>query len=346
MKQQLLDIRGRPLPPTAFIIRHTELAQFLSCPRKWAVLSHNGLNMRPKTKNRNLRLGTIWHEALEEYYLMKKIGPVKDAIEAGRVKLEKAIKEDKDSLMESFQMTGMFTESSELDDDAELLRQMYQGYTFWANHEAIVKDVHFDVIDVERRLLVPIYTPKGKKARAMYLAVKIDAIIDYKGGMWVMEHKTAGRSTKVDDVPGLALDLQLALQAMALQHYTHRMRGIFYNVARKQAPSSRVKAPLFGRTLVQKNMAEMQNVQELLYNAGLEMRRISNQLKKSKDPVAELRNIRHIPNVIGNGPCIWGCPALALCEALNRKDDFHYLFESGFEDRGDFMQTLFEETTE
>jgi len=344
---KLLDIRGRPLPESAFITRHTELSQFLSCPRKWAVLSHNGLNRQPKAQNRNLRIGTIWHEALEDYYLMKKIGvPAEDAIEAGRIKLEKAIKEDRESLLESLQMTGIFSETSEADNDADLLRQMYQGYTHWANHEALVRDLDFDVVDVERRLIVPIYTNKGKKARAMYLAVKIDAIIQYKGGMWVMEHKTAGRSTKVDDVPGLALDLQLALQAMALQHYTHRMRGIFYNVARKQAPSSRVKAPLFGRTLVQKNMAEMQNVQELLYQAGLEMRRISNQLKKAKDPVAELRNIRHIPNVIGNGPCIWGCPALALCEALNRNDDYHYLYDSTFEDRGDFKQTLFEETNE
>jgi len=344
----ITDIHGNKVPDDAFIIRHTELAQFLQCPRKWAILSHNGLNLEPIQMNHNLSLGIIWHTALEEYYRALQESK-SDPYTAGRLALQlKAVEQEEHlQLTVGDPMGGLSIEDQDKkEQDRGLLEQMYDGYVDWSNNYAKPNDKDFRVVDVERRFLVPILTRLKKKAAKAYLAVKIDTIVEYNKGLWVVEHKTAGKSTKVDDIPGLELDIQLALQALALKRTTSvpPVKGIIYNVARKQAPSNRVKSPLFGRTIVTKSPTELENMELFLHSNLLEMKKVSRMVQE--DGMDALGRIKYVPNVIGNGSCIWGCPVRDICESVNRGDDLETLMSITMRPREKTIKELLEEEME
>ena len=325
------DVFGKPVKAkNPYIVRHTELQQFLTCQRKWMFQSHNGLNMETQKQNPNLAFGTLWHDLLEFYYKTQKEGYL-DPEKLSMEYLENLIETEIDDMRVEFGDMLNFENVDKAQDDGALLREMFQGYVQWSRHTAVPSDTAMQVIDVERRFLIPIVAPTGKRMPATYLAVKLDTIVEYNNGLWILEHKTANKSSNVEDVPGLALDLQLGLQALALHYlsvleYELPTRGIIYNAARKQRPSSRVKNPLFGRTVVQKSREELHYINLFLYQTVLAMKKASALIRKTGSWEAAYQ-LSYTPQVYGNGPCLWGCPVRHICEEINRRGDVEPLID-------------------
>lgn len=355
---KMTDIYGQRLTKNSYIVRHTEVQQFLTCPRKWMFQSHNGLNLEQKVKNPNLSFGTIWHDVMENYYkAFRSMSPQHRHPEITAERhMEHLIETHMQELQVQFGERFGMEDAAKATSDADLLRAMFKGYVPWSQNEAEPKDLEFTVLDVERRFIIPISTPAGNRARGAYLAVKLDTVVERNGGLWVLEHKTAGKSTKVDDMPGLGLDMQIALQALALYYlssleYQMPVRGIIYNVARKQMPSSRVKSPLYGRTTVFKTMEELKRVNQYLYEIYRNMLQTTKLIDKFKDRYPNeawraAEKIPYIPQVYGNGSCIWGCPVRDVCESINRGEDVTDLLEMNMQPRDKSIMEVLEEEME
>lgn len=337
----LRDSLGDIVPESATVIRATELQQFLNCPRQWYILSHNGLNLTPVKSSPKMRLGTVWHKALEYYYTPEVDD--NDRPQMGRDGLEAGFNEDLDNLRMELGDGVYNPEFMEvMNRDRELLQSLLEGYPQWANYEAQPSDRTLTPLATEQRFLLPVTTPSGYKSRA-FIAAKVDALMeDNIGNFWIMEHKTRGVSSRVDDPQGLILDLQIGLQILAVKKWLRHVvdnappfRGVIYNLTRRQKPSSRVRSPIYGRHAVVRGATDLAILQHHLYQAYLEMR----QVKRDG-----LKSARYNPQVWAGGYCTWGCPALNICEALTRGDDVDYLLDAEFRKRDkDIWQMLKDE---
>jgi len=335
------DSLGDLVPKSATIVRATELQQFLNCPRQWLVLSHNGMNLYPAKSSPKMRLGTVWHRAMEFYYSPD----VEDGnrAELGWKGLQQGFSEDHAKLeLEVGAGIGNPDFVELMKKDEALLTALFEGYPEWANNDAHPSDRTLTPVATERRFLVPILTDKGNKSRA-YIAAKVDALMqDNLGYYWIMEHKTRGVSSRVDDPQGLILDLQIGLQILAVRRYLETvtpeappLRGVIYNLTRRQKPSSRVRSPIYGRHQVLRDSTDIAILERQLYKAYLEMREAKR---------AGLADARYNPQVWAGGYCTWGCAASNVCEALTRGDDVEYLLSAEFHKRDkDIWQMLKEE---
>lgn len=323
MKPRLHDSLDKIVRSDAFIVRATEMGQFLNCPRNWMFMSHNGLNLEDKIRTSKLRFGIVWHSALEALYNGE--DPFK-AIDAGFEKEANEIFgiDACDPLIQQ-----------EINNERELAQTLMQGYMTWRVDVANPSDNDLTIVDTERRMLLPL---DGTRA---YLAVRLDTeATDRNGGLWIIEHKSRGKSSNVEDPPELDLDLQLSLQLYALKNTSDKnVRGAIYNLTRKQAPSSRVRSAIYARHQLIRSPAEIDGIEITLRNAYYEMRRASNLVKS--DPVKAMYHLRYNPQPYGL--CRWGCSVKDICQAINRREDVQYLIEYKFKTRDKSVWEMLEE---
>jgi len=332
------DCFGNPLPEHAFVIRHTELPQFLNCPREWFLSSHNGMNLEPRLTNPKLRFGTCWHKALEEYY--KNGFSLDEAIRGW----QEAMSEERDRIYQEIG-EGLYDPDmvETLNQEDELGTNLLRHYVPWDQEEN--RKIGLRVQHVERRLVVPI-------GDSIYLAAKLDGeVTDSAGDYWVLEHKSQGKSSRVDNPDNLVLDVQMGLQLITLQialNEETNIRGALYNLTRKQLPGPRVKAPVFGRHRVTRNKHELRNLYNYLKRNAHQMISISENaghFNTEEDASNLLNMIDYNPQMFGK--CAWGCAFREVCESANRGENVNYLLESNFKRRErDIWQVLEEETNE
>jgi len=290
-------------------------------------MSHNGLNLEPRVRPQKLRFGIVWHAGLEALYRGK------DPF----VALTEEFNKEVELILGAAAYEPDIQEAVE--QERQLAATLMQGYLEWRNTEAQPPDNSFSVEDIERRIIVPIGGTHG------YLAARLDGeVIDNNGGLWILEHKTRGKSSSVDNPPELQLDLQMGLQLYSCAKTTvHVVRGVLYNLTRKQLPSSRVKAPIYGRHAVTRSKDELQMIEQTLAVTYYNMRRDSNLI--AKDLNTALTTLRYNPQP--NGLCQWGCSVKDICEAINRKEDVDYLIDVSLKPRGKTIwETLEEELAE
>lgn len=326
----MLDSYGQVVNPESFIVRATELSDFAQCRRKWFFQSHNGLNLEPKRKSMKLVFGIAWHSALETYY---NTGSEAHAQRVLALKMAEETMKVLDVVSPEYHVDI----EQEADEMIELGKQMLSGYTVWSNTQASPKDTDLKIIDTELRLLVPFHDDA-------YLATRLDAVaVGGTHNLWVFEHKTVSKSTSVDYAPMLQLDFQMGLQLLALtflkntdKYAGYSITGSIYNLARKQAPSSRVKSPLFGRHPVFRTRNALTEVAKTLSY-------ISHEMRMAKD---DPRKLYHNPHPYA-GICSWGCAFKDVCEAMCNGEDYEYILQENFQKREkDIMQTLEEEMGE
>jgi len=341
----MYDSLGNKVPDNATLVRATELTQFRNCRRNWWFHSHNGLNLESRTPSPKLRFGTCWHRGLEKYY---------ETFEPSRRSLN--------DLMEGIDL-GFEEEAKRMSrimgpgqDDPEIRQQVEQerllahelakSYFMWANSsEGLdapeVPDTELRTVMTEKRLVIPIPTPQGNKSRS-WLAVKVDTVVENKEGVWVMEHKSMGKSSKVDNPDNLPLDIQMTLQVWALEQFLNQnskekervpVRGALYNLTRKQSPGPRVKNPIHGRHRVRRSRKELENAISALYHDASIMREAA----KSQ------HLLYHNPQPWASGFCSWGCAGKEVCIAMNRGEDYESLIDNDFIERDRTIWEILEE---
>ena len=319
---ELRDSLGNLVPEDAFIIRATEFGQYINCPRNWMFASANGFNLEPKVRPQKLRFGLVWHKGLE--YLYSDRDPFEGLAEEFR---------KEESLVYGVGAHDPLINEA-IEEEKQLANLMMEGYLQWRNTEADPPDTEFTVKAVERRVLVPI-------GDNVYIAVRTDGdFLDRSGGLWVLENKTRGKSSSVDNPPELQLDLQMGIQMLAVKETnSETVRGALYNLARKQAPSKRVRSPLFGRHQVFRSQHELDVLQETLKARAIEMKKDSRFITEQPGDALEL--IRYNPQ--GMGLCQWGCSVKEICESINRREDVQYLIETALKPREKTMWEMLNE---
>lgn len=323
----MIDSLGNKIPKNAFILRHTEVGEFLNCPRKWYFTSQHGLNLTSKTKDTKLRFGTCWHAGLEDYYNLAK----------KKINLDNntALSTAKQGIVNSFtlekermqQVLGdLFHEEliqDTLEKEITLLNQLIHGFIPWALAEAQPTDKELLVKAVEPRILVRVAKSN------CWLATRLDTVFEYRNQLWIGEHKTTSKSASVNNADHLPLDLQMDLQLWAFSKLVSSnndtactVAGALYTLARKQKPGPRVKSPLFGRHLVFRSQLEMTATETDLYWIYRRMRQYL---------IGKPKYVRgaYNPQPWG-GHCTWGCAFNGVCQALKRGEDVKYLLDTNF----------------
>jgi len=309
---KLRDYWGNPIRKDAYIIRATEIGQFLNCPRSWMFGTHNGLNLEPVRRVPKLRFGTIWHSAMEAIYEPSASADPFTVID--------------DAFAEERQVFGEFLGVEAFDPDIveqisqeeTLARQLLTAYEEWRNTTAEPPDSWLTMEAAERRYVIPV---EGTRA---YIAVKFDGEgRDPQGGYWVLEHKTRGKNSDVTNPPELELDIQMGVQLLVASFVKENVRGVIYNLARKQAPGPRVKKDIFGRHKVNRTPHMLDTLYRYVTGIYSEMRQATNMIKADWEYAAKW--LRYNPQPVGY--CGWGCNVKEICESLNRGEDVDYLIQ-------------------
>ena len=322
----LRDSLGNKIPKRAFIIRHTEIPEFRNCRRNWYFSSAHGRNLEPRIKSIKLDAGSMWHKGLEYKYQGKKLSEG----------LEAAFEEQKDSYTEMLFFNESATDAiMELQESFNLALEIAKAYDSWCNSpEVFPKDSELKILATEKRFIVPL-TPYGTPT-ITWIAAKLDGLVEFKNMLFSLEHKYLSKSTQVNNPEHLPLDLQMGIQLLVLSKVFSGLNigGAIYNLTRKQRPSSRVMAPLFGRHLVERSPQELDNLETALYYDSQAMRQCL------KDSHLRYPN----PQPFG-GMCTWGCKYRLVCEAMNRNEDYEYLLTARFQKRQlTLKETLLKET--
>ncbi len=331
------DSFGNPVPENALIIRATEVPDFLHCRRQWYFSSHNGLNLEPKVKDAKLVDGTCWHTALEYYY--KNNLSVEKAKEGFIAEAEK----NQAKLREVFG-EGIYdpeivdTHNQQLDLGLTLL----EHYKEWATTKTDPKDTELEIIKVERRLLVPVEREIPLSTLVpIYLSARLDGIVGWNNLYMALEHKYVSKSSAVDNPDHLPLDIQMGLQILAMSIFTQdvgiNIGGAIYNLTRKQMPSNRVKAPIFGRHVVRRFADEIDILKNYLLQCvagGMALAK-TYEIERSYNPQPWA------------GKCTWGCAFRPVCEAMNKGEEADILLEDNYKKRDkDIYALLAEEMAE
>ena len=337
MVNLLVDSFKNPVDPDkSILIRASELPSLRECPRKWYFQSPYGLNIEPLRKDKKLRFGSCWHDALEKYYQT-------GSIEEAKGQFIIAVDEELERLVENLGPEIYEEERDGLEKDIELGKTLLDLYGE-KSEELDPPDSSLEVIATEHRFLIPIGNTDGENfdSITVYLAGKLDGIVrDQNGGIWGMEHKSMSTSADVTAPENLVLDLQTTIQIMLLNIYYHNkmggsenVMGALYNLARKQKPGPRVKKEIFGRHRIKRTAKELAILHRMILHEDVEMiKRWTNTLPM---------RIPYNPQLFGR--CSWGCSYKDICESLIRGEDASYLVKTNYKKRDkDIYEVLKEE---
>ena len=208
----------------------TERAAFRRCRRQWFLgIVHR---LQSAEGNQNFWFGTLVHAALESYYLRIKDLGFHGHDEATTAALDRYEEEYYASVEPIKQWLGFLWPNVEASyrELGELGMEMLQAY-----FDKEAKEPLFDeVVEVERRVFVPIRSPGGRKVGR--LSVRADVVGRRGGYLSVADHKTASREMSASQ---LDLDDQLTAEVYAI--WKTREDGEFpeeaiYNVLMKKVP--------------------------------------------------------------------------------------------------------------
>jgi len=328
----MIDSLGNLIPEDAFIIRHTEISEFRNCNRRWRLASHNGLNLEPLYEDPKRIFGTAWHTALEalykEYKLTKRYSTA-TAMKAFHSRLQEKLDKLADNAIINLPDGETDTLSESVDEMKELGNVLLPMYGDWANSEAVPQDRNLTILETEKRLIVPL----GVTSK-LFITAKIDTIVKRDNSVYIMEHKTSSKSSSVTNPGVLDLDLQLSIQIWIARKVYPQLNivGAIYNAMRKQLPSNRVKAPIFGRTMIYKSTKELANTIDMIRDRDF-------------PPMLALKSEMYAPtyNPQPLGVCSWGCKFKEVCMATNRGEDTDSIIQNTLKQRDNTIWEMLEE---
>lgn len=173
----------------------SEIATYLTCPRRWFWRYHEGLV--PRLPPKAPAFGTLIHAYLAQHY--------------------------------GLPLVPLLEQPWDPHERETVLAQARAILAAYAEHDPVLRHGH-TVTAVEKTFVVPFPTPNGR-ARTAALAGKIDLISsDAYGNVWLWDHKTCSTFASPD---WLRLDLQMRLYLYAAQEMGLKPVGIVYNMVRK-----------------------------------------------------------------------------------------------------------------
>jgi hypothetical protein len=176
---------------------------------------------RTETTSPALNRGKLFHQVIEQHYLMLRLqtrGELTDAL----------YKQHVGAIRDLLHNPETGTQS----EDQELIEWMYQGYI-----ECYGKDPRWKVLAVEHKVEEYLPTDRGGRS-SIKLKGTIDLIVrDMEmGGLWIVDHKTCKNLPKGRE---LDLDDQFGLYQWLLRKRGNDIRGIWHNAVRTERLKTR-----------------------------------------------------------------------------------------------------------
>lgn len=185
---------------------YSAISTFLNCRRKYWYRYIRCLEQKDRPVW--FATGTAIHMALEHWYNGMSVDEVQRII------------------------ADYFTDTHPETDDAERQKEWQEQYELaakmFANYVQQYPQEQFKVLATEVEF--------DLKVGKVLLSGKIDALIEYNGKLWLMEHKTA-RYINYDYRKKLSMDLQNTLYTWAMSKWQGQpIAGVLYNVLAKDFP--------------------------------------------------------------------------------------------------------------
>jgi len=212
------------------------------------------------------RIGSIGYSALAEFY---RTGSEESSLKAASNKLAEYEQQDEMSYVE----------------DWDLISTVLSRYYIFAREYD-----NFNFLSVEQEFRL--------KMGDEELIGFIDAVVERKGGVYLMEHKFAKQAS----LKHVSLDPQISVYMLAAKMLGVKPRGIIYNVVRTGYGGINDKQPVL-RADVFRNV---EGLQVLEYEIGLQMKEMTEYLEKGGD-------IYRTPTK----DCSWDCGFYAACLSIN-----------------------------
>lgn len=280
-------------------LSYSRISTYLQCRLKYKFRYVEKLS--PKVKSPKLSLGSIIHEALEQFYN----GYIKTK-EQFLAYYDNWWKTQEAEIEEKFPDFSLDEKLIKKKDKAkDIGRIMLDGY--WDRY-AIDDKKFYKILLAEKEFIIPIRNPKTNyRSRYFDFKLKIDGLFREKrnDNLWLFETKTA--KSWDEDVNFLQRDDQMLLYLLGLQTVLKKkLAGTLYNVLIKGKPSNRRKSPLFYRNKVYRGKLEIDAMKQQIWD-------LSEEIHKNK----------LYPRNIGLH-CMWMCPYESLCnlEAEELKEAF------------------------
>jgi hypothetical protein len=238
----------------------TERAGFRKCRRQWFLTVPHRLD--PQEGNPNFFVGTLYHKALEGYYLAIQAGkPHEEAVDNGLDAYKAVYEVELDKIKAQLGFVWKFAEPMWL-ELGDLGFEMAQNY-----FDAELNNPLFDeVIAVEVRVNVAIRSPKGR--RVGWLSVQTDIVGRKDGVLKAVDTKTA---TRAISSAHLDIDDQLTAEVFAVWKASGEFpQKAVYNVAYKKVarPPKQIKGSKAQPVKLSK--AKDQGTTYALYRAEIE----------------------------------------------------------------------------
>jgi hypothetical protein len=211
-------------------------------------------------------------------------------------------------LEEYTSLLGSLNELRAVDHDRseeKLLEWMYRGYV-----EQWGGDSDWEVVGVEVPFSLWLPTEKGTRS-TFRLKGRIDLLVRWKGGLWIVDHKTGRELPKERD---LDLDDQMGLYTYLLRRTGLDIRGVIYNAIRtNQLQRAMTMDERFSRTITVRGEHEL----ETMAVEALRQFRAGHRPRHGVDA----------PRTPNPDTCRWRCPFTEPCLAGRKGADPRRMLE-------------------
>jgi CRISPR/Cas system-associated exonuclease Cas4 (RecB family) len=230
-------------------VHATRLQMYKKCPRQYWY--SEVLRFRSKGMQKGLDVGIAGHRAMDAYYAEQTTEP--------HTVFLNAVQERIDEL-------GLAASEvpAKIWEEVEATEKVLQVYPKWAQEA----DHGFRVLQTEHEFVVPVYFP-GTSEVVGYHKGRLDLITEEvaTGHIWVWDHKFLAQFThptllRHDEQMGWYLLAALRLNP----NFGRRVRGVIYNMLRKQNPES-ARSPVFKREAVLRPLSELRQLEWNLYHS-------------------------------------------------------------------------------
>lgn len=303
------------------LVSNSEVQTFKDCPRKWWLAWHRGLKLKRRPVSGASSTGRRIHVALAAMY-----SPNATRNSATRALLEAQLADRVE--LEGQLVAAQFAENSEtlvgvLGEDLEkLLRTfdlehaMLEGYQEWIEETGV--DQHLEVVSVEQRVEVDLFSESDARGRGWRYPVRLIAKLDARvrntltGALKFIDHKTVG--TLHDPILGINQQM-LHYQVIDMIYGPPdkpRAEGALYNMLRKVKRTRASKPPFYARVPIDHNYHE-------LFGYIRQLTGVIDQLERAETVLEETSGPNH-QRAVPSRPsrdCVWKCEFFKICRMFD-----------------------------
>lgn len=303
------------------LVSNSEVQTHKDCPRKWWLAWYRGLKPKQRKVSGASSTGTRIHVALAALYTPS--GSFSQA-QAALANAQLADREeyDRQAAARSFSedagqvVAALEAEMKTLTSAFDMEQAMLDGYLDWIEESGV--DQHLEVVSVEQRVEVDLFSESDARGRGWRYPVRLIAKLDARvrntltGALKFIDHKTVG--TLHDPVLGINQQMlhYHVIDMKSTPPELPRAEGALYNMLRKVKRTRAAKPPFYARVPIDHNHHELSGYIRQLTGVIDQLERAETVLEETSGP----NHQRAVPSRPSRD-CVWKCQFLKICRMFD-----------------------------